>query len=93
VPAPTDLTGTAADGDTVVFTWTNPEPEEGDRYVWGLVVPGEEATLEPVDEPTVTVPAAEGGVERTCLEVTIVRVDGRASTRPAVACATGGVTG
>nr|WP_297428598.1 serine/threonine-protein kinase [uncultured Actinotalea sp.] len=102
VPAPTDLTGTAVDGDAVVFTWTNPEPEDGDRYVWGLVVPGQEATLEPVDEPTVTVPAATEGVERTCVEVTIVRVDGRASTRPAVACAgeapagdaaTGGVTG
>ncbi|MBC7291760.1 MAG: hypothetical protein H5T83_10590, partial [Actinotalea sp.] len=85
VPAPVDLVGaTTADG-SVVFTWSNPEPEEGDRFVWGVVVPGQDATLAPVDEPTVTVPAAIGGP--TCVEVALVRQDGRSSTRPAVACA------
>lgn len=87
VPAPADLTGTPTDDGTVVFTWTNPEPQDGDRYVWGLVVPGQDAALEAVDEPTVTVPAGAGGPEGLCVEVAIVRQDGRASTRPAVACA------
>jgi hypothetical protein len=89
VPAPTDLTGTPAADGTVVFTWTNPEPEDGDRYVWGPVVPGEDAALEAVEEPTVTVPTAAAGVGGTCVEVAIVRRDGRSSTRPAVACAGG----
>lgn len=87
VPAPADLTGTPTDDGTVVFTWVNPEPQDGDRYVWGLVVPGQDAALEAVDEPTVTVPAGPGGPEGICVEVAIVRQDGRASTRPAVACA------
>lgn len=90
VPAPADLTGVPAADGTVVFTWTNPEPEEGDRYVWGLVVPGQEATLEPVDRPTVTVPVGPAGPGSTCVEVALVRADGRSSTRPAVACADGG---
>ncbi|MBC7290702.1 MAG: protein kinase, partial [Actinotalea sp.] len=87
VPAPVDLVGTTAGDGSVVFTWSNPEPEEGDRFVWGVVVPGQDATLAPVDEPTVTVPAVTGGP--TCVEVALVRQDGRSSTRPAVACAEG----
>lgn len=89
VPAPTELTGTPAADGAVVFTWTNPEPQDGDRYVWGLVVPGEDATLEVVEEPTVTVPTDAAGAGSTCVEVAIVRQDGRSSTRPAVACAGG----
>jgi eukaryotic-like serine/threonine-protein kinase len=90
VPAPADLVGVPTGDGAVVFTWTNPEPEEGDRYVWGLVVPGQEATLAPVDQPTVTVPVGPGGPQSTCVEVALVRQDGRSSSRPAVACATDG---
>ncbi|WP_225752949.1 serine/threonine-protein kinase [Actinotalea sp. Marseille-Q4924] len=90
VPAPADLTGVPAGDGTVVFTWTNPEPEEGDRYVWGVVVPGRDTALAPVDEPSVTVPASPDGPDGTCVEVALVRQDGRSSTQPAVACAAGG---
>lgn len=83
VPTPVDLIGEIMDG-TAVFTWTNPDPQEGDRYLWGTVELGEAAELELVDSPTVAVPAAG---DQVCIEVAVVRADGRYSTSPAVGCA------
>lgn len=85
VPAPTDLAGTVAGDGSVVFTWTNPDPQDGDRYLWGPAVPGGPSELEVVPEPTVTVERPGGG--QVCVEVSIVRADGRYSTTPAVGCA------
>ncbi len=85
VPAPEDLTGVRTADGSVVFTWTNPDPREGDRYVWSEVRAGETTPVEPVDEPTVTfLPADPAG--QTCIEVSVVRADRRASTTPAVGC-------
>jgi len=86
VPVVTDLTGTAQ-GDQVVFTWTNPDPQDGDRYIWGVQRLGQPASLQTTEATTVTVPAEPGG--STCLEVTLRRADGTASDpdRPAEACA------
>src|SRR5690606_26799399 len=33
VPAPQDVTG-RVDGEDVVFTWRNPDPQDGDVYRW-----------------------------------------------------------
>ena len=85
VPTPTDLTATTS-GDLATFTWTNPDPAEGDRYLWGVATLTGTARLEQVDDPRVTVPATTDGVP-TCLEVSIVRADGRYSTTPATGCA------
>lgn len=83
-PRPADLVGTPGAGG-VVFTWTNPDPEDGDTYLWGVAVPGGgEPALESVTEPTVTVPADSSG--RTCIEVLTRRANGQAS-QPATACA------
>jgi hypothetical protein len=77
IAAPTDLAG-AAVPDGVVFTWTNPKPEEGDRYAWGLVTRAdEEPSFATIDEPTVTVPADPSG--QTCIEVIVVRSTGQYS--------------
>ncbi|NCT89745.1 serine/threonine protein kinase [Cellulomonas sp. APG4] len=85
VPAPADLTG-AWEGDAVTFTWQNPDPQDGDRYAWGVTVAGGEPALELVDEPSVTfTPDAEAGTP-VCIEVSLVREDRRASTEPAVGC-------
>lgn len=36
IPSPENLNGTyAADGSSVTFTWTNPDPQSGDTYAWG----------------------------------------------------------
>lgn len=84
VPAPTDLVGTV--GPTgVVFTWTNPDPQSGDLYLWRTVAAGQENSLATVADATVTVPAAATGP--SCVEVSIRRGDGRATAAPTTACA------
>lgn len=85
VPAPTNLFGARQADGTVVFTWTNPDEQDGDTYLWGLRTATGEPQLQIVEEPTVTVtPPAEGEV---CIEVSVVRADRRASTVPAEGCA------
>ena len=38
IPSPENLNGTyAADGSSVTFTWTNPDPQSGDTYAWAIV--------------------------------------------------------
>jgi serine/threonine protein kinase len=83
VPAPVDVVGAPGEGG-IVFTWSNPEPEEGDVFQWGLLVPGTETTLSSTTDSTVTVVPAEG--QKTCIEVSVRRTDGRAS-EPATGCA------
>ncbi|GGC09506.1 serine/threonine-protein kinase [Cellulomonas carbonis] len=86
VPSPTELAGTLSADGTAVFSWANPDPADGDRYLWGVVLPGTSTDLDVVDEPTVTVPVGAPD-DDVCIEVSIVRADGRMSTAPAVGCA------
>jgi serine/threonine protein kinase len=77
VPEPEDLAGTVT-GDGVEFTWTNPDPREGDRYLVGVVTrPDEEPDFEPIAETEATVPADPSGT--TCVEVLLVRENGQSS--------------
>lgn len=82
VPALADVAA-VVEGDVAVFTWTNPDPQEGDSYLWGVQVAGEARELTAVTEPTVSVPVT---AESTCIEVILRRADGRASADPAVGC-------
>ncbi len=82
VPQMGDLTGVVS-GSEVVFTWTNPDPAEGDTYVWFPVTLEGTGAGQRVDEPTVTVPADPGG--RTCIEVQLVRSNG-GTGEPARGC-------
>jgi len=84
VPRVDDLVGTVQ-GTDVVFTWTNPAPEDGDVYLWNLIRPGEEVSLSRTSEATVTVPAEATG--RTCIAVLLVRSSGRSATEPVEGCA------
>lgn len=81
--APVDLAGTAEADGSVTFTWANPEPREGDRYLWGAYDPAGSGRMTPVDTPPVTVQPDPSG--KTCVQVTVVRADGRMSD-PAVGC-------
>ncbi len=83
VPAPTQVQGTLT-SDGVVFTWTNPEPKDGDGYLWAPVEMGGERQRERIEVPSVTVPVTG---ERVCVNVYVVRSDGRASA-PAEGCVT-----
>jgi len=93
VPSPTGLTGSRAADGSVTFTWTNPSPEPDDHYLWGLRTATTEPVLALVSAPTVTVPvAAQRGptpstpAAEVCIEVSIVRADGRASATPVLGC-------
>ncbi|WP_447944043.1 serine/threonine-protein kinase [Microbacterium aurum] len=75
VPAVADLTGSVQGADAV-FTWTNPDPQEGDAYLWHVVTLTGNGQDERVEATTVTLPADPGGT--TCIEVTLLRSTGRA---------------
>ncbi|MCA5895067.1 serine/threonine protein kinase [Isoptericola sp. NEAU-Y5] len=83
VPAVTELEG-KVEGDEVVFTWTNPDPQDGDTYGWRTPAALAEAHYQQLSEATVTVPRVEGG-EGTCVEVVVVR-SGAFSIQPKVQC-------
>jgi eukaryotic-like serine/threonine-protein kinase len=70
VPGVTDLEGTV-EGDEVVFTWTNPDPQEGDAYGWRVPEIGAEGQYRPTEDTEVRVPRTEGG--QTCVEVVVNR--------------------
>lgn len=86
VPAPHSLQGTRQPDGSVVFTWENPEPQDGDRYLWGVLEATGEPELALIDVPTTTVPS-DGGTGEVCIEVSIVREDRRSSATPAQGCA------
>jgi serine/threonine protein kinase len=86
VPSPHSLAGTRQADGSVVFTWENPAPQDGDSYLWGVRTAVGEPTLEIVDAPTVTVPAASA-TGQVCIEVSIVRANRQASATPAQGCA------
>ena len=85
VPQVAELAGKVA-GGTAVFGWRNPDPQEGDTYLWRLVEPGVTHTYAEVAEPKVSVPAVRGAP--TCIEVVLRRANGRAAAEPAQECAT-----
>ncbi len=76
VPAVTELSGSRA-GDQVTFTWTNADPEDGDSFIWQEITLDGPQPAQNIAEPTVTLPGAHP--DRTCIEVTLKRADGRAS--------------
>ncbi|MCL3863204.1 serine/threonine-protein kinase [Actinotalea sp. K2] len=86
VPAPTGLEGTLGEDGSARFTWVNPDPRDGDQYLWGVVTAGGSGPKTVIDETEVTVRPEVPG-EQVCLEVSIVRADRRASTQPALGCA------
>lgn len=73
-PSPADLAGTVS-GDTATFTWTNPEPEDGDIYIWYPYTLAGNGPVDSLDAATVTLPVDPSGT--TCIAVQIVRADGR----------------
>lgn len=83
VPTVTELTG-VVEGEQAVFTWTNPDPLEGDSYLWRQVIPGQEFTFEETTENSVTLDADESG--RTCIEVVLRRANGKSAVEGVEAC-------
>lgn len=82
VPAVVDAVGTVSGADAV-FRWRNPDPREGDSYLWTRTGTGVAETPTETDETTVTLPGAAGG----CIEVSLVRESGRTSAEGVEVCA------
>ncbi|WP_066043318.1 serine/threonine-protein kinase [Herbiconiux solani] len=83
VPGPTAVTGAVGVDGNAVFTWDDPAPESGDTYRWAVVTPGQTNQAVRIDQPTVTVPT--GGAASVCIEVSVVRSDGKGS-EPTIGC-------
>ncbi|MCC9205487.1 serine/threonine-protein kinase [Arthrobacter sp. zg-Y769] len=79
---PESLAATASEG-SVVFTWDNPEPADGDIYLWRTVSATAKGELVRSAEAKAQVPAS--GSE-ACIEVQVARVNGKASA-PVAFCA------
>lgn len=73
IPPPADVVGDAAEGQ-VRFTWTNPDPEEGDTFAWYPYTLEGNGTTQSTSETTATLPADPSG--RTCIAVQLVRANG-----------------
>jgi len=75
-PAPIAVTGEVT-GDTVVFSWTNPQPQEGDAFQYRYERSGADPVTSTVPSPTVTLERDADG--ESCILVSLVRADGRSS--------------
>lgn len=65
-------------GGEVIFRWVNPDPQEGDTYVWQRVrLDGGEAAAENVAETSVVVPL--DGDTQVCIDVSVRRKNGATS--------------
>lgn len=82
VPAPTEITA-GESGNDVVFTWTNPDPQEGDVYRFRTVTVTDEGDWDRTVQTEAPVVANPDGP--TCADIQIVRANGTAS-EPERAC-------
>lgn len=83
VPTPV-LDGASRTGDVVTFTWSNPEPVDGDSYIWTRTDGPNDAAATPTDEGVAVIDdVADATV--VCIEV-VVRRDGRTSATPLSTC-------
>lgn len=76
VPPVEDLKGVVTD-QNVTFTWTNPDPLEGDTYMFEELSLPEQQPVDLVDEATVTVSVQPG---QTCINVSLRRGNGKVSS-------------
>jgi len=83
VPEAEDLEGTNTAG-VVAFTWTNPDPQPDDSYIWYEVTLDGPQEAHIVEQTDVTLEGDRSG--RTCIEVLIKRADGRSSPEPIRGC-------
>jgi serine/threonine protein kinase len=80
VPDVTGLDGVMGPNGRIVFTWTNPQPKDGDTYKWRLTdfVTREPGPYQVAKDTRAEVQPAPGR-NITCIDVMIVRSDGTAS--------------
>ena len=82
VPAVTGASGAVVGGDAV-FRWRNPDPQDGDSYLWTRTDTGTAEVPRETDRTEVTVAGSPGA----CISVSLVRADGRSSADAVEVCA------
>jgi hypothetical protein len=89
LPQPEEPVGAAQEvsgsvqGEDALFTWTNPEPKEGDTYLWRSTTATGKGRITTAEEASATTPSLDE--DRTCIEVVVVRSNGKQSD-PTVGC-------
>ena len=63
-------------GRRFVASWRNPDPREGDEFVYSVLDPANDSEMHSTAATSVTVAGVEG---RTCVQVALVRANGRPS--------------
>nr|WP_206686970.1 MULTISPECIES: serine/threonine-protein kinase [Microbacterium] len=76
VPVPADLAG-EVEGDQARFTWTNPDPQDGDWFAWHTYTLEGAGDSQRTDQTELTVPVDPSGT--TCIEIELVRAGGTSS--------------
>ena len=84
VPKVVDLSG-SRQGEVIVFTWLNKDPQEGDTFIWNVVEVTGQVDPQQSEAPVAQVAARAGTV---CVDVMLRRDDGRVS-EPVRGCVDG----
>lgn len=85
VPAPV-LVSKTADGTTVTFTWTNPDPQDGDTYLWQRTDgPADERQIVPTEDTSASVADVAPG-STVCIQVDIRRKNAAVSANSLEEC-------
>ncbi|GGE82075.1 protein kinase domain-containing protein [Mycetocola zhadangensis] len=86
VPTPESVSvAPIGDGSSVTFTWSNPEPEDGDTFQWRRTGGTADEMPTSTKEPTVTLDSLAPG-SQVCIEVAVRRSSGKVSGDPLEMC-------
>jgi hypothetical protein len=75
VPKVVELSG-SRQGELIVFTWVNKDPQEGDKFIWSVVDVTGQVDPQQAEAAVAQVAASPGTV---CIDVMLRRDDGRVS--------------
>ncbi|ALV44631.1 hypothetical protein MB46_02950 [Arthrobacter alpinus] len=76
VPAVTELAAAPKNGGSE-WTWKNPDPEDGDKYLWAAVSAVDSGEFKPTTDTKVFV--VNGSNDQSCISVKLVRKNGQTS--------------
>ncbi|MFC8302220.1 serine/threonine-protein kinase [Specibacter sp. NPDC057265] len=76
VPPVTELTATPKNGGAE-WAWTNPDPQDGDRYLWASISAVDSGEFKPTSDARVFV--VNGPNEQSCIAVKLLRQNGQVS--------------
>ncbi|SEC39956.1 serine/threonine-protein kinase [Arthrobacter woluwensis] len=73
-----NLSGTPDGSGKIFFSWTNPDPRDGDTYKWRTISATKQGEWVKAEQNNVRLKPTAG--QPTCIQVIVVRTDGSSST-------------